>query len=188
MKEKIQYFEDIEFDESKVGSMTDDLINLAYDEGKEQLKGQVEVMNNTWRNANSIIGWLIAIVVALVGVLAAQIGSMTCGKSFVVTLTALIVFAIPMFVLIYGVSFKREFFHSGDSPSHFLRGEVLDALRNTDNNHKIKYVKGWYLWELQYRYMENKKEQKRSVGYYRFALLWIAIGVSLLLIIAAVPW
>ena len=71
--------------------------------------------------------------------------------------------------IIHGTMFRKTVFFPGDSPSHIFSDKSLQALKDFDDV-RTRYIKGWHLEEIQFRIMQNKKEQLHEVTVYRRAL------------------
>lgn len=175
----MNYFIEKEFDETKIPNIPAELIDVAYEEGCRQIDGQYMAMKHVWSNSNTIIGWLVAVVAALTGVFISNIVSGNSNLITILSVYGIAVFLTVMVVLAIGVIFRKDFYLSGDSPSHFLRDEVLKALKDVEPKEYVKYAKGWALWEIQFRIMENNKRQKRMIRFYRIAMSILLCGTAI---------
>lgn len=170
-------FTETKFDESKIPDIPAELIDVAYEEGCRLIDSQYMAMKHVWGNSNTIIGWLIAVMAALTGVLVSNIVSGNVNLITILSSYGIIVILVAMVLLIIGVIFKKDFYQNGDSPSHFLRDGVLMALKQVEIGEYVKYAKGWALWEIQFKIMENTKRHNRMIKFYRIAMSILLCGV-----------
>lgn len=187
-RDNIEYFQDCEFDENRVHTIDKELIEIAYDEGKLALDKQNERFNKIWNNTNTIIGWLLGGVIALAGLTVSQLAE-TPRNPFILWMSmyGLIATLAPMLFLMLKAIYKRGFYDSGDTPSHILREEMIEHLNHPGAvNEKVRYFKGWYLAELQFKYLRNKEELNRSIRYYRIAIQLIVSGIAGAFVLASV--
>ena len=179
-RDNIDYFVDCEFDETRVPTIAPELIEIAYDEGKVALDKQNERFNKIWNNTNTIIGWLLGAVIALAGITVSQLAASQRNPFILwMSLYGLVATLAPMLVLMLKAIYKRRFYSSGDTPAHILREEMIEHLNHPGAiNEKVRYFKGWYLAELQFKYLRNKEELNRSIRYYRIAIQLIVLGIA----------
>lgn len=174
----MQHFTETEFDESRIPDIQAGLVDIAFDEGKKLIEEQIATMRHIWQNSNQIISWLIPVIIALAGIFLGKIMALSFDAVCIVSGYGAFVSLAATITLIIGVTFRRDFYLSGDSPSHFLREDVTCRISGLDDRDAVKYAKGWYLWELQYRIMQNEDRNNRSLKYYRIALLLLSCGFA----------
>lgn len=176
MEENTKYFEDRPFDNSIVEELDMESIRAAFEEGNKCLHYQFEIITQLRRNCSMILGWVFASIVALTGYLGVAITSAAPQPALMITAGYELLFAFAIaFILIRGVLYRRTVFCPGTSPSYFLREDILNPLKGIKD--KSKYTSGWHLSEIQYKIMENDKEQMYEVLVYRKALALMAIAV-----------
>ena len=173
----MEHFTETEFDESRIPGIQAGLIDIAFDEGKRLIEEQIATMRHIWQNSNQIISWLIPVIITLAGIFIGKILASSFDVVCIISGYGAFVSLAAAMTLIIGVTFRKDFYMSGDSPSHFLREGVTDRLSELDDKNAIKYAKGWYLWELQYRIIQNENRNNRSLKFYRSALLLLFCGV-----------
>lgn len=182
-----KYFKSVPFATEDKYELSTEAVNNCLAEATRWLEYHWDSFRNIRQNSSMVIVAMSAMLVAFVGSFfsAAENGSFILG---VVAIVGLVLSAAPIAVLIYGVFYKRSVYHAGASPSFYLCPDVMKWLEDMRNwNPEIynddKYLKLLQLQELQNRIMENEKEKRAQVRFYRLSLyLSLAAAVILLLL------
>lgn len=176
MEKDIEYFQDKPFDNNIVAEIDMETVDAVTDEGNRYLQSQTDAIMLIERNCTTILGWLVGAFIALSGFFALEATSDHPEKALLIAsgYEALFCFCI-IFYIIWGGMYKRTIHMLGDSPSHMLMDEIMDPLKGFDD--KAKYIKGWHLYEIQFKIMMNEKEQRHRVMVYRRALGLILIAL-----------
>lgn len=170
MEEKNIYFEDVPFERGKVDSLDMDAVNTGIDLGNRCLEYQYKTIYSIRDNCKMLLGWLIGAMMALTGALTATVVSETPDLIILISAGYELIFAFLIAAtIIHGTMFRKTVFFPGDSPSHIFSDKSLQALKDFDDV-RTRYIKGWHLEEIQFRIMQNKKEQLHEVTVYRRAL------------------
>ena len=170
MEEKIKYFVEVPFDVRKIEKLDIDAINAAIEQASKCVEYQYKTIYSVRDNCKMILSWLI-------GAMMATAASAAPNMALFITSAyeLLFAFAIAVFIL-HGAMFKKTVFSPGDSPSHLFADNWMKALEDFEPV-RTKYLKGWFLEELQFRIIQNKEEQMREVLVYRRALVMCLIAL-----------
>ena len=171
MEDNYEKFIDGPFDCRKLEKLDIDAIDAGIEEGKQLVAYQYDSIMHTNTNCRMILSWIIGAMMALTGALMASAISDTPDIAVIIPACYELVFAFVIAVIIiHGGMYKTTTFFPGDSPSHLFSDNKMEALRDYDTV-RTKYLKGWYLDELQFRILQNKKVQARKTKTYRLALV-----------------
>jgi len=165
-------------------SLEADVINLAYDEGKEQLASTLSSIDSIQSKIITFLGWLLALEASLVGVLVSQFASEEYSAlSLIMNVYGVLALSAPALILVYGSLYRVEVYTPGDYPSHFLDAAILDSLKNVEGKYHIQFIKGWKLTEIQFMCEYNAKTLSRLIKKYRWSLIstCVAIGIGVIL-------
>lgn len=171
MKNDFKEFQDRPFDCKKIEQLDKEAIDTGIEEGSKWLSYQYTSIKSVESNLKMILGWLVGAMMALIGTLVITGTSGTLRMSVIITAAYELIsaFCLAIYITFKGL-YKYTIFFPGDTPSHLFRDKVLLTLSKFDNV-KTKYIKGWYLDELQFRILENNKVQSKKVSVYRLSLL-----------------
>ena len=177
MEEKIKYFVEVPFDVRKIEKLDIDAINAGIEQASKCVEYQYKTIYSVRDNCKMILSWLIGAMMALIGAMMATAASETPNMAVFITSAyeLLFAFAIGVFIL-HKAMFKKTVFSPGDSPSHLFADNWMKALEDFEPV-RTKYLKGWFLEELQFRIIQNKEEQMREVLVYRRALVMCLIAL-----------
>lgn len=165
-------------------SLEADVIDLAYNEGKEQLASTLSSIDSIQSKIITFLGWLLALEASLVGVLVSQFASEGYSVlSVVMNIYGVLALSVPALILVYGSLYRVEVFTPGDYPSHFLDTAVLDSLKKVPEKFHIQFIKGWKLREIQEMCEHNASTLDRLIKSYRRSLIstCVVIGVGVIL-------
>lgn len=176
MEGRYEKFVDGLFDNNIIAEIDMETVDAVTDEGNRYLQSQTNAIMNIERNCTTILGWLVGAFIALSGFFALEATSAHPEAALLLAsgYEALFCFSI-IFYIIRGGMYKRTIHMLGDSPSHMLMDEIMDPLKGFED--KAKYIKGWHLYEIQFKIMMNEKEQRHRVSVYRRALALILIAL-----------
>ena len=168
----------------KMGRLTPEIIDLAYEEAIRRLDNQQESMAKAQQQIQTFLGWYLAAIISLIGILAGQLidGS---GSSFVIlmSLYGIIVLGSASFCFWRGALFKTEYQPSGDEPAHFLSDEMVSWLEKLPDDKwwpaSRKYA---YLREMQKSIIINRKRSEQTRNLYRKGVAITVVGIVLLLV------
>lgn len=172
MEEKNIYFEEKPFDNNIVSGLDMETIDAVLDEGNRYLQSQLSATEAVERNCTMLLGWLVGAFIALSGFFAIEATSAHPEMALLASAgyEALFCLCIVFYIIRSGM-YRHRLFLPGDSPSHMLMDEIMKPLEGFDD--KNKYIKGWHLYEIQFKIMMNKKEQSHRVMVFRYALALI---------------
>ncbi len=177
MEDKIKYFEEVPFDVRKIEKLDIDAIDAGIEQASKCVEYQYKTIYSVRDNCKMILSWLIGAMMALTGAMMATAAAETPNMAIFITSTYEIVFAFAIGVFIlHGAMFRKTVYFPGDSPSHLFSDSWMKALENFEPV-RTKYLKGWFLEDLQFRIMQNKEEQMREVLVYRRALVLCLIAL-----------
>ena len=165
-------------------SLEADVIDLAYNEGKEQLASTLSSIDSIQGKNITFLGWLLALEASLVGVLVSQFSSEGYSVlSVIMNIYGVLALSVPALILVYGSLYRVEVYTPGDYPSHFLDTAVLDSLKKVPEKFHVQFIKGWKLREIQEMCEHNAGTLARLVKNYRRALVstCVALGVGVIL-------
>lgn len=181
----IKFFEDIPFDITDKISLAAATVDTCLNESTRCLEYQWDSIKNIRHNSSMLIAGLIALLVSFVGSFLSTIG-MTPLLLSIVSLIGAVSSGIPIGILIYGIFYRTKLYHPGDAPSHYFRKEHMEWLKemkewDSDNYDEDKYLRLMLLRDHQLFIMENKKQKRAMVRYYRLAL-YLSFAVAILLL------
>lgn len=171
MKENYECFVDGPFDCRKIEKLDIDAIDAGIEEGKQLLSYQYDSIMHTNANCRMILSWIIGAMMALTGAMMASALSETPDIAVMVISGYELIFAFVIAVIIIGRGmYMTTTFFPGDSPTHLFSDRKMAELDGYDSD-RTKYLKGWYLDELQFRIMQNDKVQAKKTATYRLSLI-----------------
>lgn len=168
----------------KMGRLTPEIIDLAYEEAIRRLDNQQESMAKAQQQIQTFLGWYLAAIISLIGILTGQMID-DSGSSFVIlmSLYGIIVLGAASFCFWRGALFKTEYQPSGDEPAHFLSDEMVSWLEKLPDDkwwpESRKYV---YLREMQKYININRKRSELTRNLYRKGVAITVVGIALLLV------
>jgi hypothetical protein len=172
------FFKDVPFDLDLIDGLDSDSVTSGVEMGNLCLQNQVTIIERIRKRCITVLGWIIAAIVALLGFFVVEIMSDSPEISLLLLSGyGLTVCGTAAFILIYGSMYKRTVYPPGDSPSHFFFPTIVEYLKENIEVDKKKCLLGYALSEIQFRIMENKKEQAHEVKMYRCALYVLVIGL-----------
>lgn len=175
MKERI--FEETAFDRRKIYELDYESVKIVSELTGKRIAGQLQALGSIRQRITTIIGWLVAIVVALAGVSVSEMR--TVQVDFVLVFMALygvIAASAVIFHLVRTMLYKVYDYTEGASPSYLLTEETVGNLREVTD--KARFILGWNLAAEQEKIMKNDKEIMREVCAYRRALKMIVCSIA----------
>lgn len=159
-------------------AIPEDLVDLAYDEGKQYLESDLSSIAKTQQHVQTFLGWYLAAIVSLIGILVGLLSSAHPSTlALVMTAYGIVALSIPAFLLWKGALYHTTVYSSGAYPEHFLSKEILDWLEKFPVEKWVYYRKVQYLKDLQTMHEKNEELSKRIKKYYRSSIKCTAIGV-----------
>ncbi len=164
--------------------LTPEIIDLAYVEAVRRLDNQQNSMARTQQQIQTFLGWYLAAIISLIGILTGQMID-DSGSSFVVlmSLYGILVLGTASFCFWRGALFKTEYQPSGDEPAHFLSDKMVRWLERLPDDKwwpaSRKYV---YLREMQKSIIINRKRGELTRSLYRKGVAVTVVGIVLLLV------
>lgn len=165
--------------------LTPEIIDLAYVEAIRRLDNQQNSMAKAQQQIQTFLGWYLAAIISLIGILTGQMADDSRSSSFVIlmSLYGIIVLGAASFCFWRGALFKTEYQPSGDEPAHFLSDKMVRWLERMPNDKwwpdSRKYA---YLKEMQLRININRKRSEQTRNLYRKGVAITAVGIILLLV------
>lgn len=177
MEKDYTVFEDCPFDCEKIGLLDMEAVDTGIEEGNRYLESQNCAIGHIDDNLRMMLGWLVGAMMALIGTLVLSVTSEIVHVSVIIASAyeLLYAFILSIYIIRNGM-YGNTVYIPGDSPSHLFRDKALEALKDFDK-YRTKYLKGWYLDEIQFRIMQNKTVQARKVVVYRRALVTGVVGL-----------
>lgn len=163
-----------------------EVVDFAYSEGRLQVASTVDSIDKIQEKIATILGWLITAEVSLIGVLVSQLAG-DCPEllPLIMNIYGVIVLAIAIVYLVRKTYYKVEIITPGEPPAMILRQDVLECLEVAKTKEKSRYLKAWYLRDLQKAYSFDYKVLGRLAKGYRNTvkiLAWTFVfGIILLL-------
>lgn len=157
-------------------------------EGEKYLEETIQSGRNIHSNCVTLMGWIVAALLPLFGFFIYQIEKEGNDFYVFVSLYGIIALGIVAFRLVKGTLFGNEIYACGDFPSHPIRKEVMECLKEMDDPDDIhKYVIGWELDDIQFRISQNIEENGKRLSVYTSSikLLLVFFILSLPLIFLA---
>ena len=184
-RESTQWFEDSPLTIENKLELSAATIDSCLNESSRYIEYQWDSIKNIRQNSTMLITVLLAMLVSFVGSYLATIETAPLLVS-IISIIGIIACGFPIGVLAYGIFYKKMIFHPGDSPSHYLRPEHLQWLKdmkewNPELYDEDKYLRLLFLRDQQLNIMDNKKEKRAQVRYYRLAL-YITFATAILLV------
>lgn len=170
--------------------LTPEVIDLAYTEAIRRLDNQQNAMARAQQQIQTFLGWYLAAIVSLTGILAGQLVG-EGGSAFVILLSlyGIAVLGAASFCFWRGALFRTEYQPSGDEPAHFLSDKMVSWLEKLPDDKwwpaSRKYA---YLKEMQKSIIINRKRSEQTRNLYRKGVAVTVAGVALLLAILIVRW
>ncbi|MBQ6186038.1 MAG: hypothetical protein IJK48_09240 [Bacteroidales bacterium] len=163
-----------------------EIVSYALDEGKLLLESQSKSIDSTQRKVITILGWIIAALISLIGILVKQVASGSPQNvAFWMNLYGIIALAIPATLILFGVLFNVETYLPGNEPANTLDETVINWVNSRRREtRKIDLLKLSNLQMVQACCSANNKTIKRLVIFYRMgiaSLLLLILGGVILL-------
>lgn len=168
----------------KIGSASDDfrqridnvdplMIDYAIAEGKESIESISASVDSTQNKVITIIGWMIAALISLSGVLVVQLAAIDKDARMII-INAYSIFAIgvPAVFMIRQILYNVEIFTKGYQPSKLLDKDVIKWINQncTASEDKLKSLKSMYLEKNQMMLDADYKIMRQVVNTYRIGV------------------
>lgn len=163
--------------------LTPGIIELAYEEANKEIDNQVAIIQNTQRIIQTIMGWLLAAIVSLIGILAAQLTGKGDPTGECLTVAGIIALTIPACILWKGTLYRTSLNSAGAPPSYFLHPDTVAWLSTIREGQQVACKKYQQLEELQERYNKNASLMGRIRDAYRLGIMWLAIDIAIIVLI-----
>lgn len=175
------FFYGEEITSDKIGELDKQTIEFCCNEGNKAIDNLVQIGRNIRSTCINLLNILITILMSLIGVLFIQICSSKETNYIIIyaCLYGIMASGIVSYRLIKGAIYQSPLYISGDRPSHIIRNDVMECLVTIkDKRDKHKYIIGWQLMDLEYRYSKNENENIRKLEVYKSAIKLIFVFLS----------
>ena len=168
-----------------------EIVNYALEEGKLLLESQSKSIDSTQRKVIIILGWIIAALISLIGILVKQVASGSPHNvAFWMNLYGIIALAIPAALILFGVLFNVETYLPGNEPANTLDETVINWVNSRRREtRKIDLLKLSNLQMVQDCCITNNTTIKRLVIFYRLGIASLSLlilgGVILLYLLGS---
>lgn len=164
-------------------SLTPGIIDLAYKEANKKIDNQIMIIQNTQHIIQTMLGWLLAAIISLVGVLASFLISDGSPTGVILCIAGIIALSIPAIILWKGALYKISLDSSGAPPTYFLHEKTVSWLSGIREGQQVACKKYQHLGELQGRYDRNSELMGKIRDSYRNGIKWLAIDLAVVVII-----
>lgn len=168
-----------------------EIIDHALSEGIRYMESQATHIESTQSKVITILGWIIAALISLIGVLVAQISAGTSGGvAFWMNLYGIIALAIPAALILFGVLFNVDTYLPGNLPSNTLDKPVVDWINTRKrDSRKADLLKLSDIQMVESSCEANDRTIKRLAVFYRLGIASLSLlilgGIILLCLLAA---
>lgn len=161
-----------------------EVLRIAFQEAKDYVKAQEDQYLHVVKVSSTLLGWIVAAIMSLVGAFAALApGGWSVSMSMV--MYGIVALSLPASVLVLGIHVGQHSYLPGNKPSVFLSAETWDSLTELEGkSRKEKWFLMGSLWQLEREAFLNDKWNMRRVRAYRLALSLLASGVMGALLLA----
>lgn len=153
------------------------MIDYAITEGKEAIESISASVDSTQNKVITVIGWMIAALVSLSGVLVVQLAAIDKDARMII-INAYSIFAIgvPVVIMIRGILYKVEIYTKGYQPSKLLDKDVVKWINQnyTTSEDKLKALKSMYLEKIQMMLDADYIIMRQVVNTYRIGARTLA--------------
>ena len=169
------------------------MIDYAIAEGKDAIESISASVDSTQNKVITVIGWMIAALISLSGVLVVQLAAIDKDARMII-INAYSIFAIgvPVVIMLRRILYKVEIYTKGYQPSKLLDKDVVKWVNQnyTTSEDKLKALKSMYIEKIQMMLDADYKIMRQVVNTYRigvrtlaFTLLFGIFLVSLIFVI-----
>ena len=153
------------------------MIDYAIAEGKEAIESISASVDSTQNKVITVIGWMIAALISLSGVLVVQLAAIDKDARMII-INAYSIFAIgvPVVIMIRRILYKVEIYTKGYQPSKLLDKDVVKWINQnyTTSEDKLKALKSMYLEKIQMMLDADYKIMRQVVNTYRIGVRTLA--------------
>lgn len=169
------------------------MIDYAIAEGKEAIESISASVDSTQNKVITIVGWMIAALISLSGVLVVQLAAIDKDARMVI-INAYSIFAIgvPVVIMIRRILYKVELYTKGYQPSKLLDKDVIKWINQncTTSEDKLKALKSMYIEKIQMMLDADYKKMRQVVNTYRIGVrtlvFMLLFGIFLVCLIFAI--
>ena len=169
------------------------MIDYAIAEGKDAIESISASIDSTQDKVITIVGWMIAALISLSGVLVVQLAAIDKDARMII-INAYSIFAIgvPAVIMIGRILYNVEIYTKGYQPSKLLDKDVINWInRNcTTSEDKLNSLKSMYLEKIQMMLDADYKIMRQVVNTYRIGVrtlvFTLLFGIFLVCLIFAI--
>ncbi len=169
------------------------MIDYAIAEGKEAIESISTSVDSTQNKVITIVGWMIAALISLSGVLVVQLAAIDKDvRMVIINLYSIFAIGVPAVIMIRGILYKVELYTKGYRPSKLLDKDVIKWINQncTTSDDKLNSLKSMYLEKIQMMLDADYKIMRQVVNTYRIGVrtlvFTLLFGIFLVCLIFAI--
>ena len=163
-------------------------VDFACSQAELRLTSQMQHIDGIRSNCTTAIGWISAVLVALIGAVIAVITADITLASLIPLTFGIAVSCTSLYLLIRHTLYKKAYHLPGDEPADIITDQTVQWLKNMEDGERNRASKAYWLARQQEVINANKTEIAHRVKWYRISLKAALYGYAitgLLALIAA---
>lgn len=169
------------------------MIDFAIAEGKEGIESISTSVDSAQNKVITIVGWMIAALISLSGVLLVQLAAIDKDvRMVIINVYSIFAIGVPAVIMIRGILYKVELYTKGYRPSKLLDNDVIKWINQncTTSEDKLNSLKSMYLEKIQMMLDADYKIMRQVVNTYRIGVrtlvFTLLFGIFLVCLIFAI--
>ena len=149
------------------------MIDFAIAEGKEGIESISTSVDSAQNKVITIVGWMIAALISLSGVLVVQLAAIDKDvRMVIINVYSIFAIGVPAVIMIRGILYKVELYTKGYRPSKLLDKDVIKWINQncTTSEDKLNSLKSMYLEKIQMMLDADYKIMRQVVNTYRIGV------------------